>query len=127
MLPAANHFTYVVPQLDRMPSRILPPEAMIIAISPLLDDRFVSAVTDLTARGFDVIVIAVSPIEPTRRGISRSWLDEMGCRLWGIEWRDDIDELRQRGLVILEWPLGTPLDAVLAPLARLRRRRIARR
>jgi len=127
MLPAANHFTYVVPQLDRLPSRILPPEAMIIAISPLLDDRFVSAVTDLTARGFDVIVIAVSPIEPTRRGISRSWLDEMGCRLWGIEWRDDIDELRQRGLVILEWPLGTPLDAVLAPLARLRRRRIARR
>ena len=76
---------------------------------------------------FDLIVFAVSPIEPTRRGISRSWLDEMGCRLWGIEWRDDIDELRQRGLVILEWPLGTPLDAVLAPLARLRRRRIARR
>jgi len=127
MLPAANHFTYVVPQLDRLPSRILPPQAMIVAISPLLDNRFISAVADLTARGFDVIVIAVSPIEPTRRGLSGSWLDEMGCRLWGIEWRDEIDELRQQGLVILEWHLGAPLDAVLAPLARLRRRRIAHR
>jgi uncharacterized protein (DUF58 family) len=127
MLPAASHFTYVVPELDRLPPRILPPEAMIIAISPLLDDRFVTAVVDLAARGFDVIVIAVSPIEPTRGGLSGSWLDEIGCRLWGIEWRDEIDALRQRGLVILEWRLGAPLDAVLAPLARSRRRWTARR
>ena len=127
MLPAASHFTYVVPELDRLPPRILPPEAMIIAISPLLDDRFVTAVVDLAARGFDVIVIAVSPIEPTWRGLPGSWLDEIGCRLWGIAWQDEIDELRQRGLVILEWRLGAPLDAVIAPLARSRRRWTARR
>ena len=127
MLPAANHFTYVVPELDRLPPRILPPEAMIIAISPLLDDRFVAAVVDLAARGFDVIVIAVSPIEPTWRCLSDSWLDEIGCRLWGIQWQDEIDELRRRGLVILEWHLGAPLDAVIAPLARSRRRWTARR
>ncbi len=127
MLPAASHFTYVVPELDRLPPRILPPEAMIIAISPLLDDRFVAAVVDLTTRGFDVIVIAVSPIEPTWRCLSDSWLDEIGCRLWGIEWQDEIDELRRCGLVILEWHLGTPLDAVIAPLARSRRRWTARR
>ena len=101
MLPAASHFTYVVPELDRLSPRILPPEAMIIAISPLLDHRFVAAVVDLAARGFDVIVIAVSPIEPTWRCLSDSWLDEIGCRLWGIEWQDEIDELRRRGLVIL--------------------------
>jgi uncharacterized protein (DUF58 family) len=102
LLPAATHFSYVVPRLDRLPPRILPPEALIVAASPLLDNRFIAAVIDLAARGFDVIVVAVSPIEPTRRGLAGSWLDDLGCRLWRMEWRDKTDDLRQRGLVILE-------------------------
>jgi uncharacterized protein (DUF58 family) len=127
LLPAAAHFTYVVPRLDRLPPRILPPEALIIAVSPLLDDRFIAAVIDLAARGFDVIVVAVSPIELTRRGLGGSWLDEMGCRLWRMEWQDKINELRQQGPVILEWQPETPLDVAIAPLARSRRRWTARR
>src|SRR5205814_6821972 len=67
LLPAATHFSYVVPQLDRLPLRVLPRQALVIALSPLLDERFIKAVVDLAGRGFDVIVVAVSPIEPTRR------------------------------------------------------------
>jgi uncharacterized protein (DUF58 family) len=127
LLPAATHFTYVVPRLNRLPPRILPPGALVIAISPLLDDRFIAAVIDLAARGFDVIVIAVSPIEPTWRGLAGSWLDEVACRLWRMEWQDGLDELRRHGLVILEWRPETPLDALIAPLARSRRQSTARR
>lgn len=127
LLPAATHFSYVVPQLDRLPPRILPRQALVIALTPLLDERFVKAVIDLAARGFDVIVLAVSPIEPTRRVLGSSLLDEAACRLWTMEWRVKVDELRQRGLAIVEWRPDTSLEATLAPLARLRPRLAVRR
>ena len=122
LLPAATHFSYVTPRLDRLPPRVLPPQALVVALSPLLDERFITAVIDLAARGFDVIVLAVSPIEPTRLGLGSSLLDELACGIWAMEWSDSADELRRRGLMILPWHPDTPLEAVLAPLARSRPR-----
>ncbi len=127
LLPAATHFSYVVPQLDRLPPRILPRQALVIALTPLLDERFVKAVIDLAARGFDVLVLAVSPIEPIRLVLGSSRLDDMACRLWAMEWQVKIDGLRRRGLAIIEWHPDTLLEAALAPLARSRPRRAARR
>ncbi len=127
MLPAATHFSYVVPQLGRLPRRILPPDALVIAVTPLLDDRFLKALADLMARGFDVIVLAVSPIEPARRVLGGSLLDEIGCRYWAMEWQDKADALRRQGLAIVEWQPQRPLDTALAPLIRSRPRGAARR
>ena len=127
LLPAATHFSYVVPQLDRLPGRVLPRQALVIALTPLLDERFVKAVVDLAARGFDVIVLAVSPIEPTEQVLANTLLHDIACRLWAIEWQVKVDELRRRGLAIVEWHAETPLEAALAPLARSRPRWAARR
>jgi uncharacterized protein (DUF58 family) len=127
LLPAATHFSYVVPQLDRLPARVLPPQALVIALSPLSDERFVTALIDLVARGFDVVVLAVSPIEATRLVLGGSLLDDLACRLWAMEWQARVDGLRRHGLAIVEWHPGTPLDAVLAPIARSRPRSAARR
>ncbi|HTW54130.1 MAG TPA: DUF58 domain-containing protein [Stellaceae bacterium] len=127
LLPAATHFSYVVPQLDRLPGRMLPRQALVIALTPLLDERFVTAVIDLMARGFDVIVLAISPIESTQRVLGRSPANDIACRLWEIEWREKADALRRRGLAILEWHPDMALEAALAPLARSRPRWAARR
>jgi len=127
LLPAATHFSYVVPQLDRLPPRVLPSQALVIAVTPLLDERFIKAIVDLAARGFDLIVLAVSPIAPTRRILSPSALDDLACRLWALEWRETAEALRRRGLVILEWRADTPLQAALAPVMRARPRGAARR
>jgi uncharacterized protein (DUF58 family) len=127
LLPAATHFSYVTPQLDRLPPRILPPRALVIALTSLLDDRFINAIVDLAARGFDVIVLALSPIEATRRILARSIIDESACRLWAVEWQARLAALRGRGLMIAEWPAGLPLEAVLVPLSRTRPRSVAAR
>lgn len=127
LLPAATHFSYVVPQLDRLPSRVLPRQALVVAVSPLLDDRFVTALLDLVGRGFDVVVLAVSPIEPTRRALGRSPRDDIACRLWAVEWQEKTHTLRRHGLTLLEWHAATPLAAALAPLARARPHWAARR
>jgi uncharacterized protein (DUF58 family) len=127
LLPASVHFSYTVKQLDYLPARVLPPQALVIALSPLVDQRFIDTAIDLAARGFDLVVIAVSPIEPARWALRHSPIDELACRLWAIEWRRSIEALRRRGLVIVEWHPDAPLDAVLAPFARFRPRWAARR
>src|SRR5215475_2386230 len=58
LLPADVTFTYVVRHVDVVPPRVLPPRALVIAISPLLDERFTNAVMNLVARRFDVLLIA---------------------------------------------------------------------
>jgi hypothetical protein len=123
MLPSASHFSYVVPRLDRLPKRVLPPQALVLAITPLLDDRIVGALVDLGARGCDLVVFAVSPIEPTRAVLPPSLLNDIACRLWTMEWQERVAELRGRGLAIVEWHPDMPLEAALAPVSGSRLRR----
>jgi uncharacterized protein (DUF58 family) len=127
LLPAATHFSYVVPQLDVLPPRVLPKRALIVALSPLLDERFTKALLDLAARGFDVIVLAVSPIEPTRRIVPPGFPQDLALRLWALEWEATTEKLRASGLEVLPWHADTSLEAALTPLARSRPRWAARR
>lgn len=127
LLPASVYFSYTVKQLDFLPARVLPPQALVIALSPLLDRRFIDTAVNLAARGFDLVIIAVSPIEPAPWALRNSCLDELACRLWAIEWRRSLEALRRRGLAIVEWQPDAPLDAALAPFARFRPRWAARR
>lgn len=124
LLDASVVFTYVNRALDVVPPRILPPQALVIALSPLLDARFVSAVTDLAARGFDLVVIAISPVTAARAAVRGGRVADVAARLWTLERRVQIDELRRRGLTIVEWDGVAPLDAVLAALRRPRIRRV---
>jgi uncharacterized protein (DUF58 family) len=127
LLDASVVFTYVTRDLDLIPRRILPPQALVLALSPLLDARFVRAAADLTARGFDVVVIAVSPVEMVRAAVPASPVADIAARLWALERRAGLDEHRRRGLTIVDWDGVSPLDGALAAAHRPRlRRAIAR-
>jgi uncharacterized protein (DUF58 family) len=118
LLPADVMFTYLVRNLDIVPPRVLPPHALVIAISPMIDARFVRALSNLAARRFDLFVLAISPIELTRRALLSSRLTDLACRIWQAEWQVLLDDLRRRGLTILEWDPGLPLESALASLGR---------
>ena len=120
LLPAATHFSYVAPRLDRLPPRILPANALVIALSPLLDARFTDALADLVARGFDVILVAISPVEATRGSVARSTVDDLALRLWALEWRAKLNALKRHGVRAVEWDGAVPLEAVLSGLTRIR-------
>lgn len=116
-------FTYVAKDLTLVPPRILPPQALVIALSPLLDARFVKAVMDLTARGFDTVVLSVSPIDLSRRARAPSALDDLACRLWALERHAQLAGLRRQGLAVIEWCPDQPLELPLASFVRPRLRR----
>jgi uncharacterized protein (DUF58 family) len=116
LMPADVTFTYVVRHLDVVPPRVLPPRALVIAISPLLDERFVKAVQDLAARRFDVFILAISPIEVMRHALLPSAVTDVACRLWTAERRLMLDDLRRRGVIVVEWEPAQPLEDALAPL-----------
>ncbi len=124
LLRADVVFTYVTKDLKLVPPRVLPPHAFIVALTPLLDRRFTQAAVDLVARGFDVLVLVVSPVELMRARLNASPIDQLACRLWTLERRARLDELRRHGLPVIEWNPADPLEAAIAGLDRRRHRAV---
>jgi len=122
LLRASVVFTYVSKDLAFVPPRVLPSHALVIAVTPLLDERFARAARDLAARGFDVVLVVISPVEVTRSLVRGSLSDQLACRLWTLERRARLDEFRRQGIVVLEWRPTEPLELALAMQGRRRPR-----
>ncbi len=124
LLPADMTFSYIERDLNRLPTRVLPSNALVIALSPLLDQRFKGVLGDLAARGFDIVVIAVSPIGPTRgalKGTRSARLVDLACRLWALERHVQLDELRRCGLTVHDWDTEEPFELVISRATSMRR------
>ena len=57
----------------RLPRAALPPGALVVVFSPLLDQRFVEALRDMRERSFSVLVVDVLNAEPPARHRMPSW------------------------------------------------------
>ena len=119
LLDAQIALSYAWKDLDVIPARTLPPRALVIALTPLLDERTVGALLDLRARGFDLAVIEVSPLPFLEEPEDET--ERLALRLWRLR----RDALRTRysalGAPIVEWQEGTPLEAVMEEVRRFRR------
>jgi len=122
LLEASVLFTYAAKDLNLVPPRVLPPQALVIALSPLLDRRFLEAATDLAARGFDLVVLAISPLSAARAAMPASSALDVAARIWALERRAWLDTLRGQGLMVVEWDPADPLEAALAAFGRRRPR-----
>jgi uncharacterized protein (DUF58 family) len=111
--------------IDVIPRRTLPPNALVIALSPLLDGRSVDALLDLRARGYDLCVFDVSPVPFTQR--PESGVDAVAYDIWVLR-RDALRHRLQRaGIAVAEWREGTPLQAAIEEVRAFRRHaRVAR-
>jgi uncharacterized protein (DUF58 family) len=117
--------SYYWTEIEVIPRRTLPPNALVVALSPLLDRRSVGALLDLRARGFDLAVIDVSPVPFTRRP-SRG-LDATAYDIWTLHREAVRHRLQRSGVAVAEWRDGTPLQAALEEVRAFRRyARVAR-
>ncbi len=101
--------------LRRLPRAALPPGALVVAFSPLLDRRFVEALRDMRERGFALIAVDVLNTAPPVR---YSFADAMTRRIWRMEQEAIRFSLRELGVPVVHWDGAAPLDLPLAPYAR---------
>ncbi len=118
LLPAEVFFTYLGKDLGLLPRRVLPPQAMVIAVSPLIDARFLRALEDLAARGFDLVVVNVSPTALIQACTEDSAAARLALRIWSIERRSLLEQLGRRGILVVDWPCQSPLAPVVAQASR---------
>jgi len=111
--------SYAWKGVDVIPSRTLPPKALVIAVSPLLDERAVTTLLDLRARGFDLVVIEVSPVGFASSAEGER--EELAYRLWQLK-REALRARYERfGVPVVEWRQDLPLEAALAEVGAFRR------
>ena len=102
------------PDLDRVPRTALPPRALVVLFSPLLDRRALNAVTDLRQRGVSLVIVDVLTREPPAE--RRLPLSQLAVRLWRLDRRALRASLTGLGVPVLNWDSGTGLEGAQAPL-----------
>ena len=125
LLDAEIYLSYAWKEIDHLPVRALPPHSLVLALSPLLDERAVRALLDLRARGFDLAVIEISPVPfapKPRRG-----LDELAYRLWLLRREALRSRYLRLGVPVVEWRGDVSLQVALEEVRRFKRHaRVAR-
>jgi uncharacterized protein (DUF58 family) len=115
LLSSEARLSYAWREVAHLPRRLLPPRALVLGVSPLLDARGTGALLDLRARGYDLAVLEVSPLALTPA-------DEAAHRLPLRLWRLQRDALRARfealGVPVARWehtrtPLELPVEEVI--------------
>jgi uncharacterized protein (DUF58 family) len=105
--------------VEVIPSRTLPPGALVLALSPLVDERTLVALSNLRARGFDLSVIEISP-EPFLPP-ARTPADLLARRLWTLHRQHVRAGLTELGAPVVTWRADERLDTALVGLGEARR------
>ena len=113
-------------QRDHLLQRLIPPDAVVVAISPLLNDAFGDLLKPLLGRGQAVHVI--EPVYELPDGI---WSEESdngdpatAWRLFRIEQHLRRKELHAMGATVSSWAPDEPVESILLLLLRAQRARL---
>src|SRR5215831_4270575 len=119
LLDAEIFLSYAWKDIDLLPVRALPPQALVLALSPLLDERAVRSLLDLRARGFDLAVIEMSPVPFAPAG--RDHLDRLARRLWLLRREALRSRYLRLGVPVVEWDGDVSLQSALEEVRRFKR------
>jgi uncharacterized protein (DUF58 family) len=111
--------SYVDKGLHLVPPRTLPPGALVVAITPLLDERGRAILLDLHHRGWDLVVVEVSPLAHAEPPDGE--FGALALRLWRLQRQALWARYERLGIAVAEWREDVPLDAVLEEVAAFRR------
>ena len=111
--------TYAWRDVNVIPGRALPSKALVLGLTPLVDARFVSALQDLRARGYDVAVVEIDPTRAVEPGPSEA--ERLAYRLWLLQREMLRSGLVRLGVAVSRWEEGTPLEVPIEEVRTFRR------
>jgi uncharacterized protein (DUF58 family) len=111
LLEARPHFSYLTKDLTLIPPRVLPPGALIFALTTLLDPRIEIALRDLISRAFSVVLCIISPVLALRPPRRRDQAEAIR-RLWRLETERRLHAFRSLGVPVLLQESESPVDAL---------------
>lgn len=103
---------------DRMfGAHILPPDALVVVLTPLLDLTAAETLAGLARAGRFLVAVDTLPFRLT---VPRStdW-SESAFRLWRLERDNTIEQLREHGIPVVPWQGAGSLDVVLRDVSRM--------
>jgi len=97
--------------------RLLPPTALLVVLTPLVDPRSTAVLATLAQHGRSLLAVDTLPpgVRPDHAG---RWTDA-AWRLWRLERETTVGRLRETGVPVVAWGGAGSLDAVLRDVARL--------
>ncbi len=111
--------SYAWRHIDALPARVLTPQALVIALTPFLDERGLHALLNLRRRGFDLVIVEISPL--AMAGGPPGSLDLLAARFWRL-WRDAMRfRFEELGVAVVEWDGHGPLAAAVEEVTAFRR------
>jgi uncharacterized protein (DUF58 family) len=111
--------TYVWRNVGVIPGRILPPKALVLGLTPFVDERYAAALAELRGRGFDVAAIEVDPVPLVAPG--RSETDQLAHRIWLLQREALRTGLARLGIVVARWSEEVELETALEEVRASRR------
>lgn len=120
MLDTHVVLSYAWRDVDVLPPRTLPPHALVLALSPLLDERSEAALLDLRGRGFDLVAIEISPLSLVPTGHAE--LGAVAHRLWRLQREAVRGRLERAGIPVATWNDASTLATALEEVSSFRRR-----
>jgi uncharacterized protein (DUF58 family) len=112
--------TYAAKGVDVLPPRTLPPKALVLALTPLLDARSAGMLLALRARGFDLVIVEISPLPFVEPGRDPMW--RLAYRIWELSRGALRARYAEVGVPVVEWREGESLDAALEEVTSFRQR-----
>lgn len=106
--------SYAWKDVDTLPAKTLPPRALVVALTPLVDARVLFALRDLRGRGFPVVVVDTLAEEEIPAGASAE--DRVAHRVWRLHREAVRAELASHGVAVARWNGREDFEAVLLRL-----------
>lgn len=119
LLETGVELSYAWKDVDVIPARTLPPRALVVAVTPLLDERSVGALLDLRGRGHDLAIVEVTPEPHVTAGTGP--LEAVAHRLWRLQRAELRLRFERLGVGLTTLADDTPLDVALEEVRWYRR------